>query len=684
MLYAVRLLLWVVGPAIVFPFSVWSQNSSSDWYEEGIVQIDSEQIEEGLASWEEAEERSRVFTDPRIGVEYIQLVAQRKIQSKYKRASELYFWGLERPSPAAAQWLEEELERLRPLVDRREFREWRRLFKDGSYSELGQQVIAFWKRLDPTLDTPYNERLMEHWHRIAYAQDEFERRSSSPYGTDDRGEIYVRLGPPDEIDKGILTLNGSAVHIVMEEVLPRTAPSSMTLQSSRNDSSDSIGRAQIEAMWSARRYYEINRMRQLTAQSARYPRYEIWIYDRLARHTNENVVFIFGSDGDTGEFGLVRSVEEMMPTSSFRTTPGGPPLPTSLMLQYSYYHDLVPVDQYFANAFYELESQVHSLASVSPRTSRQLKSMNQMRLSQLQLSAPYQRSSEGSELARIDLEVDQYRFMDQQSQPYLLSVVSSRPHRALVLDQIQRAGSINLDSYTLYHSALTVADTGATPEVYRIPAGVTLGDGDVEEMEPAQTVFKLPYVQAKTGQKFTVELHNTAAYDENEFGDDSYAEIYRGIGEVEEVQPSPLEVEEGQIGLSDVIVGYESEELGIDPESPVQFFVSGDQSIPSERDMMILFEVYNLTGKEENPALFTVNFEVERRRRGPLGWLGISGGKRDVGLTLNEETTGSYSRHELEIETSTFDPGRYTLAMEVEEAATGRTLEHEVRFQIED
>ena len=59
-------------------------------------------------------------------------------------------------------------------------------------------VEQFWLRRDPTPDTEENEFKEEHYRRIAYANERF--ASGVPGWKTDRGMIYIRFGPPDEID----------------------------------------------------------------------------------------------------------------------------------------------------------------------------------------------------------------------------------------------------------------------------------------------------------------------------------------------------------------------------------------------------------------------------------------------------------------------------------------------------
>lgn len=55
----------------------------------------------------------------------------------------------------------------------------------------------FWKELDPTPTTPENERKDEHERRVAYALEHY---STQFWGRpwDDRGDIYIKFGEPDD------------------------------------------------------------------------------------------------------------------------------------------------------------------------------------------------------------------------------------------------------------------------------------------------------------------------------------------------------------------------------------------------------------------------------------------------------------------------------------------------------
>jgi GWxTD domain-containing protein len=72
-------------------------------------------------------------------------------------------------------------------------------FEHLTTDEERQQFVAhFWARRDPTPGTPENEFKEEHYRRIAYANDHWPWQV--PGWKTGRGMIYIKYGPPDEID----------------------------------------------------------------------------------------------------------------------------------------------------------------------------------------------------------------------------------------------------------------------------------------------------------------------------------------------------------------------------------------------------------------------------------------------------------------------------------------------------
>jgi hypothetical protein len=119
-----------------------------------------------------------------------------------------------------------------------------------------------------------------------------------------------------------------------------------------------------------------------------YPSYEIWVYRDVVQNNFTPLIFVFGDDGDTGQFSMLRSVEEMMPNSAFRTAGSQMGVPPSFFLQMMYYQNLVTVDNYFERAYQELESKLYNLQGVNKWDSRQLKYQNENRLMQARMRLP--------------------------------------------------------------------------------------------------------------------------------------------------------------------------------------------------------------------------------------------------------------------------------------------------------
>jgi len=61
-------------------------------------------------------------------------------------------------------------------------------------------IEQFWARRNPTPGSVANPFKIEHYRRIAYANERFGSSVGTPGWKTDRGRIYITFGPPDEID----------------------------------------------------------------------------------------------------------------------------------------------------------------------------------------------------------------------------------------------------------------------------------------------------------------------------------------------------------------------------------------------------------------------------------------------------------------------------------------------------
>ncbi len=71
-------------------------------------------------------------------------------------------------------------------------------FEAALPEERDALAARYWIRRDPTPLTPENERLLEHYRRVAYSLEHYTRPNG---GWDKRGEVFIRLGNPDHISR---------------------------------------------------------------------------------------------------------------------------------------------------------------------------------------------------------------------------------------------------------------------------------------------------------------------------------------------------------------------------------------------------------------------------------------------------------------------------------------------------
>lgn len=71
-------------------------------------------------------------------------------------------------------------------------------YLSSSGEAQNQYETAFWKKRDPLFLTEVNERVLEHYSRLAYVNLRFGRPGKHVSGWEtDRGQTYVRFGPPN-------------------------------------------------------------------------------------------------------------------------------------------------------------------------------------------------------------------------------------------------------------------------------------------------------------------------------------------------------------------------------------------------------------------------------------------------------------------------------------------------------
>lgn len=100
------------------------------------------------------------------------------------------------------RWIDQDV---RWIITPRETAEFCRMSGDTARNDFIQK---FWLRRDPTPGTATNEFKEEHYRRLAFADQHFAGETAGRQT--DRGRIYIRNGPPDQIMTGMESGPGGA------------------------------------------------------------------------------------------------------------------------------------------------------------------------------------------------------------------------------------------------------------------------------------------------------------------------------------------------------------------------------------------------------------------------------------------------------------------------------------------
>jgi len=383
--------------------------AQSDIYQRGLQEKQHGQWRDALRIWASAadsaaEEHS---PDPRIGFAFIELATENEADSLYQQANDLYFWGLGAgESKTVRQALAEEVVRMAPLLRKRKRERWEKLLHEN-LPLLSREMKAFWIKKDVIPTTRINERLLEHWRRIAFARKNFTLREEPPYGTDVRGLVLVKFGSPDKTVKRKLGLDQQAIIRWLDDFL----------------------------------------LRQEVQRYNNTPDVEVWLYGNPDHR--EPTIFMFGKKAGAGRYGLQHGVEAFIPERAFsrrntKTTAG---LLPGTMLQLMYYLELVDVDDFFLDRYRSLEARwgnARAAGQLNPNNDvllgllNHFKSQDKRKIEFENLETDRTNVLEG--LERLFLNVKWFRYLDVRGAPRiaLFAVSGNRPIEAAHAPQFFR------------------------------------------------------------------------------------------------------------------------------------------------------------------------------------------------------------------------------------------------------
>jgi GWxTD domain-containing protein len=616
------------------------QTSDVDYYQQGREEAERGKWRKALRIWQEGKQvlESQGLSDPRIGIAYIQLATEKQATSHYAAASDLYFWGFTRYDMTRFRdVVEAELARLEPILEPEQLRQWKKLLAEGDTS-LNRRMREFWEERDPAPSTRTNERLLEHWQRIAYARKNFRKGKSSVYGTDDRGLIYVKYGEPDRRGKGRLGSNRFAFRR-WTNVLGQY---------------HGLSRADEQRIIRELDRYNPN------------PEFEIWIYTTF--NPQDPAFYLFGPESGTGSFGLRNGVEDFIPTRAFRRTstrytagllPGA-------VLQAVYYGELVHFHNYFVERLRQLDEAwigfesagVVALNSTRFRTLREyIRNLDKERMEYVKLSSPPERSTLDRTLAPVDMTLQPVRLLDEANQPEIAFIALTIPQ--LVGTPFWDASA----SYEVRHNLLLRDEQDVL--LQRLVDALAYG-------EEQTTTFRFPHRPAHRTYEFIAEVLKKDAGRGEEL--EGVAPELVGIGRYTFDVDTLLSDDPRFLELSDLIIGSRVyEEISKDrlpfPVVPMSTFLRTDV-------LKVYLEVYHLALDSDGMARFTIDLRVARLR-------GRKRTKKEmISLGFDRESPRPRSSETFDVDLSNLPVGEYEILVEVTDTDSGQKKSRTAVFEV--
>lgn len=657
-------------------------------YERGLDELNAGNRGQALDLWygsySEAEKGSGI--DSRIGFEYIRVVTEHRMKEYYEEATEMYYRALTDATGSASMVaLRQEIDRLRPITGEGIYRQWMEWWNKRS-EKLGTDMRGYWVQMDPTPAKVANERLIEHWLRIAESRNRFTKNHSTIYGTDDRAKIFIRYGEPTRSKSGILTLQSLNIKDWLESQLgdrPNREPE-------ENLRDDMIPPETDED--------RMHRLEEAIYHFHRYPEYEIWFYENLTGQRDTPVIFMFGTDVQNEQFSLQTSIEDFIPERAFNPerdrgdravefTRAG--LTPALMLQLIYYEQLVNVDPFFENRLQELQDRVLEQGFEAFRgMDLNFRSESRDIINRRSSSAPSERSTFAGLIPQIPLQIHHYRFLNEELQPYIRTYVESNPQEAFMIDYHRnpevRPGQDDFENgesvisgngyYELTHSIQSYSDTWEVVSLEQHNPDLVI-DRTNDNGNRTLSFFEQPHTKRSFGSVSAVLMNYNP--DTRPVYETPFPDALRGWNKVQFRQPKPLSSNRDSLEMADLVLGYEDAELHTEPYS---FVLAHEEAIPFGKTLVLHFEVYNL---ERMPIGFT-QFELTYRIL-PINEDGeVLTDQSEFILTLNFTNEDRRVVEDLEIETADLGPGLYDLRVDVVDSVTGQKRERVVRFEVEE
>lgn len=495
-------------------------------------------------------------SDLKLSVDLLSEVSKREAQRFYNLATDFYFWSLQKADfEAEEDAITDELQRIKVLVPDTTWKQWEKLYENND-RQLFKKIIGFWKVSDPYSSTRENERLIEHWQRIHYARENFTISKEPPYGTDERGVYYVRLGSPTRTVEKNLNLD----YVVGPE----------------GELFD----------------FELGNVVRSTI--------EVWFYE-----TDDSDFFLmFGERNGWGEYGLRKTPAELIPTdmqvqlsgSGYRSQAVMNDLSKNVAL-YGLYQQLAPLHDHFSTMFSNMQTMLSAYTiGYSPTNKFIQASFNTEALTKMKVQenlniAPASKTTAIPDKARMATQREIYRLLSENNKEQYILALKSNPRSENLVNEESLFLSNKISVYDEYWN-----------EVAQIE----------EPKKVTQDLLSKP-------QMYLLEepLNNYSAYFSSELIDTTYNGLYipgkitqkssaivSATGNEKLTWPAPLDKQEPLL-ISDIILGLDQEF----DDARVPITPTLDRIFKPGTDLMVYFETYNIPDEGYS---FTYYFEKHR------------------------------------------------------------------------
>ncbi len=594
-------------------------------YGAGLRQLKAGRWQAAVHTWEQAlgRQESRQSVEPKMAIHYIRTVTEHEDTARYQEACKYYLDFLRE-----ANWtrephaMKEEFRRVLPIAPPRLRKVWKKEIDNENPAIFGQ-MVAFWVSRDPVLSTSLNERLIEHWRRIAYARKHFRRAGNTVYGTDDRGLIYVRFGKPDRREEKIVTppnLINDPVHggplIVDGRIIHPIIPLIMDVE-----------------LW------------EYTFSNRQKPSY-----------------YLFGEDAKGGGYGLQPGVMQMIPTFGYSLPAAGMDRQGgALMLKYSIVEKLIGTTGYFVTLYNKLtnaiiERSVNRNAGAAVFQAPAI--LHHFEFWEAEQARRRDRESPGSTTDLITgsnlikTEYHYFRYLNRKNETEYLLVVDPDLKRLYRRLEPKRREKHPLTSVTMKSTFLATRD----PRVRHVLAARNFGLHQIRSTGGVVTWFFNPDTTGAspvTGIDIFGRNGKHMKHDHIKYG---RMELLYSTGPMQLPLPDPLKWNDKQILVSDPILGYQQTVTATKriPFSPTlnPVFTNGDE-------MLVFFEIY-----DRIPGNYSIEFSYGRYQNSLL-MRSSKPYNENADVTVLYRQPDRRGRHWLALELSDFAEGSYYVKMTV-------------------